>query len=173
MPSNLSRGRFPLAWLCLALAAAPLPAQVPGRAATLRVRLTADAQLVIDDHQTQQTGPLRRYVSPPLEVDKSYSYTLKWTYHKDGRLVTQQEVVPIQAGDDKEVDLREQADKKRQKKKPEREPDILFVPTPLWCLNAVLLLLAGQVECHKGVLVADEQSTARHHGGRPRQLVWV
>ncbi len=140
MQSNLSRGRFPLAWVCLVLAAAPLPGQRPGRAATLRVRMRADAQLVINDYQTQQTGQLRRFVSPPLELGKIYHYTLKWTYHKDGQPVTHQKVVPIQAGGDKEVDLREQADQKGQKKKPEREPDILFVPTPQNVVDKMLEL---------------------------------
>ena len=140
MPSNHSRGRFPLAWVCLVLAAAPLQGQGPGRVATLRVRLMADAQLVIDDYTTQQTGTLRTFVSPPLEVGKSYHYTLKWTYQKDGKPVTQTKVVHIRAGDDEEVDLREEDGKKREKKKPEREPDILFVPTPQDVVDKMLEL---------------------------------
>jgi uncharacterized protein (TIGR03000 family) len=140
MPRNHSRRRFPLAWVCLVLAAAPLPGQGPGRAATLRVRLTADAQLVIDDYQTQQTGPLRRFVSTPLELGKSYHYTLQWTSQKDGQPVTHKKVVHIRAGDDEEVDLREQADKKGEKKKPEREPDIHFVPTPQDVVDKMLEL---------------------------------
>jgi uncharacterized protein (TIGR03000 family) len=140
MPRNLSRRRFPLAWVCLVLAAARLQGQGPGYTAMLRVQLTDETQLVIDDYQTRQTGPLRRFVSPPLEVGKSYYYTLKWAYHKIGHAVTQQKVVPIQAGDDKEVDLREQADKKAEKKKPEREPDIYFVPTPQNVVDKMLEL---------------------------------
>jgi uncharacterized protein (TIGR03000 family) len=140
MPSNLSRGRFPLSWAGLVLMATSLQGQGPGRAATLRVRLMADAQLVINDYQTQQTGQLRRFVSPPLEVGKSYHYTLKWTDHKDGQPDTQQKVVPVRAGDDQEVDLREQADKKEEKKKPQREPDILFVPTPQNVVDKMLEL---------------------------------
>ncbi len=71
MLSNLGRGRFPLAWVCLVLAAAPLPGQRPGRAATLRVRMRADAQLVINDYQTQQTGQLRRFVRHPWSWARS------------------------------------------------------------------------------------------------------
>jgi uncharacterized protein (TIGR03000 family) len=103
MPNNLSLGRFLLAWAGLVLMATSLQGQGPARAATLRVWLMADTQLVSDDHQTQQTGPLRRFVSPPLELGKSYHYTLKWTYRKDGNPVTQKKVVFIRAGDDAEV----------------------------------------------------------------------
>ena len=140
MPINLSLGRFPLAWAGLVLMATSLQGQGPGRAATLRFRLMADAQLVIDDYQTQQTGPLRRFVSPPLELGKSYHYTLTWTYQKDGKPVTQQKVVFIRAGNDEEVYLREEADKKGEKKKPERKPDILFVPTPQDVVDKMLEL---------------------------------
>ena len=140
MPNNLSLGRFPLAWAAVVLMATSLQGQGPERAATLRVRLRADAQLVIDDYQTQQTGPLRRFVSPPLELGKSYHYTLTWTYQKDGKPVTQQKVVFIRAGNDEEVYLREEADKKGEKKKPEREPDILFVPTPQDVVDKMLEL---------------------------------
>jgi uncharacterized protein (TIGR03000 family) len=140
MPSNLTRSRFPLAWFCLVLASVPLQGQGPGRAATLRVRLTPDAQLVIDDYQTRQTGPLRRFVSPPLELGKSYYYRLQWTYQKEGKLVTQKKVVSIRAGADEEVDLRDKADKKGEKRKPEREPDILFVPTPQDVVDKMLEL---------------------------------
>jgi uncharacterized protein (TIGR03000 family) len=140
MPSNFSWGRFHFACVCLVLAAAQLQGQQPGRTATLRVRLPANAKLVIDDYQTQQTGPLRRFVSPPLEPGKSYHYTLQWTYQKDGNPLTQKKVVHIRAGDDKDVDLREEADKKGEKRKPEREPDIFFVPTPQDVVDKMLEL---------------------------------
>jgi len=151
MPSNLSRNRFPLACVCLVLAVAPLQGQAPGSAATLRVRLTADAQLVIDDYQTQQTGPSRRFVSPPLELGKSYHDTLPGTSHKDGQPVTHRKAVHIRAGDGEEVVLIEQADKKKEKKKPEREPDIFFVPTPQDVVDKMLELAAVK----KGDVVYD------------------
>ena len=140
MRSNLSRGRFPFVWVCLVLTALPLQGQGPERTATLRVRLPADTKLVIDGNTTRQTGAMRQFVSPPLEPGKSYHYTLEWTYQKDGKPVTQNKVVHVKAGDDKEVDLRDEADKKGAKRKPEREPDILFVPTPRDVVDKMLEL---------------------------------
>jgi uncharacterized protein (TIGR03000 family) len=140
MRSNLSRGRFPFVWVCLVLTALPLQGQGPERTATLRVRLPADTKLVIDGNTTRQTGAMRQFVSPPLEPGKSYHYTLEWTYQKDGKPVTQNKVVHVKAGDDKEVDLRDEADKKGAKRKPEREPDILFVPTPQDVVDKMLEL---------------------------------
>jgi uncharacterized protein (TIGR03000 family) len=163
MRSNLSRGRFPFVWVCLVLTALPLQGQGPERTATLRVRLPADAKLVIDGNATRQTGALRHFVSPPLEPGKSYHYTLEWTYSKDGKPVTQKKVVHVKAGDDKEVNLREETDKdeeKKEEKKPEREPDVIFVPTPQDVVDKMLELaevkkddVVYDLGCGNGIIV--------------------
>jgi uncharacterized protein (TIGR03000 family) len=159
MASNFSRGRFHFAWVCLVLAAAPLQGQGPERVATLRVRLPAGAKLRIDDYETQQTGPLRRFVSPPLEPGKSYHYTFQWTYEKDGKPVTQKKVVHIRAGDDKEVDLRDEADANGETK-PKKKPDVIFVPTPQDVVDKMLELaevkkddVVYDLGCGNGIIV--------------------
>lgn len=164
MRSNLSRGRFHFVWVGFVLTALPLQGQGPERTATLRVRLPADAKLVIDGNATRQTGAMRSFVSPPLEPGKSYHYTLEWTYQKDGKPVTQKKVVHVKAGDDKEVDLREEADKNEEKKseekKPEREPDVIFVPTPQDVVDKMLELaevkkddVVYDLGCGDGIIV--------------------
>src|SRR5438128_1249400 len=40
----------------------------------------ADAQLMVDDTLTRQTGTDRIFVSPPLDSGKSYVYTIKTTW---------------------------------------------------------------------------------------------
>ena len=67
----------------------------PTEPAYLNVKVPADAKLQIGDHLTQQTGEMRRFVTPGLALDKTYSYTLKATFKgKDGKEVTVEETVP-------------------------------------------------------------------------------
>src|SRR6516165_10717705 len=95
--------RSPLLCVCLALVIAPARGQEAGQRATLRVLLPGDARLVVDGKQTRQTGPVRRFSSPPLDPDKSYHYTLECTYDRGGNSITRKEVVHFRAGDDKKV----------------------------------------------------------------------
>jgi outer membrane protein assembly factor BamB len=74
--------------------------------ATLRVLLPADAVLTIDEAPTRQTGPERRFITPPLMPGKTYSYTLRWTYEDHGRKVTHMAIIDFQPGKEKLVDLR-------------------------------------------------------------------
>src|SRR6516164_1098510 len=98
MSSQPNFGHPRLAWACLLLAAAPASAGVGDRAATLIVRLPADARLVVDGNATKQTGPMRRFYTPPLESGERYHYTLEWTYRRDGNPVTKRKVVYFRAG---------------------------------------------------------------------------
>jgi hypothetical protein len=41
------------------------------------VRLPADATLDVDDHRTQETGPVRTFITPPLSAEGHYTYVLK------------------------------------------------------------------------------------------------
>jgi uncharacterized protein (TIGR03000 family) len=163
MPSNRSLGWFRLAGVCLLLAAAPAWTQETERRATLVVRLPADARLVIDGQESKQTGSVRNFYSPPLAPGKTYRYSLEWTYRKDGNPVTRSRVVRVRAGDEIEVDLRndkgderarsstkpEETEKKP--KKPEREPDVVFVPTPQEVVDKMLEMAAVK----RGDLVYD------------------
>src|SRR5262245_1266001 len=99
---------------------------VQSRTATIRVLLpSANAQLSIDDVPTRQTGSERVFVSPPLESGRSYTYTVTATWQPNNyTTITRTRKVPVKAGQELQVDLR-QTD--------EKQPDkivIRYVPTP-------------------------------------------
>ena len=85
MLSNLNRGRLHLVWIAVLLTAGLAGSQEPSRRAVLHVRLPADAKLTVDGRKTRQTGALRHFFSPSLELNKSYHYTFEWTYRKGGK----------------------------------------------------------------------------------------
>jgi uncharacterized protein (TIGR03000 family) len=98
----------------------------PEQPAYVRVLLPSEKdKLTIEGQPTQQKGKSRLYVSPPLALDKNYTYTVEATWAKNGYTdVIRTRKVPVRAGQTVEVDLRE-ADP--------ANPDkfvILFVPTP-------------------------------------------
>lgn len=170
MSSKRNVDRFLLVFLFLVWAVSPARSQDTEQPARLRVLLPADAKLIIEDVPTKQTGSSRRFKTPPLMPGKSYHYTLKWSYEKEGKTVTQTKVVHVRAGDDIEVDLREPekakngaVDKKTlpdrtpvppkgTQKQPlpgknaapqaKREPDVPFVATPLNVVEKMLELAA-------------------------------
>ena len=182
MSRSLIHARFHFACVCVLLAAGSAWSQETERRTTLIVRLPADAKLVIDDQETKQTGAVRRFSSPPLMPDKTYRYTLEWTYQKDGKPVTKTKVVRFRAGDEKEVDLRkekadeakpdkkpDETDKKKEKtKEPAHEPDVVFVPTPPEVVDKMLELAAVKKDdvvydlgCGDGIIVV---TAAKKHG---------
>src|SRR5262249_48239272 len=60
--------------------AAVAPGQSPSRSTACQVRVlvpSPDAAVYFEGHQTQQTGTYRLFVSPPLDVDAKYTYTVK------------------------------------------------------------------------------------------------
>ena len=136
--------RSPFLLVCLALAVAPARAQESGQRATLRVYLPGDARLLVEGKQTQQTGPVRQFFSPPLEPGKSYHYTFECSYDRGGKTITRKETVHFGAGDKKSVDLRDLnarvvesggntdtgVKKREDANEPEVEPEVPFVPTP-------------------------------------------
>jgi len=175
----------------VASASAQAPGGQPGEApAMLKVLLPADAKLVIEGDKTRQTGPERRFLSPPLAAGVNYRYTLEVTFMKDGKEVTRTEVARVQAGRETVVDLRgeakktdvarkpdetirpadfkkteetikqpadtkkpeettkktDEAKKPEDKKpaatddKPDRKPDVIFVPTPQEVVDKMLEL---------------------------------
>jgi uncharacterized protein (TIGR03000 family) len=137
------------AFAALLLAAPALVAQEnngPTEPAFLNVKVPADAKLQIGDHVTQQKGAMRRFVTPGLLLDKTYSYTLKATFKgNDGKEVVVEDTVRVAAGKTTDVDLtKPKADakkagdeekkkgdaKKGEEEKPKRPPDVIFVGTP-------------------------------------------
>jgi uncharacterized protein (TIGR03000 family) len=72
--------------------------QANSTAATVRVQVPANAQVWFGDHQTQQTGPNRLFVSPPLQANRDYSYTLRARWMDNGREVDRTRTVKVQPG---------------------------------------------------------------------------
>jgi len=68
-----------------------LPAQIV-------VTLPADARLTIADEGTKSAGPRRAFDSPPLQRNRSYSYTVKAEFVRDGKTVSVSKDVAVSAG---------------------------------------------------------------------------
>jgi uncharacterized protein (TIGR03000 family) len=120
------------------LAQADKNAKAEGKKVTLEVKLPADAKLFIDGKETKATGPVRRFVSPAIaEVDGAkYVYTLKAVIadQNGDQVITRQ--IEVKPGEEKKVELSaEQKDKDK-----DREPDVIYVPTPQEAVEAMLKL---------------------------------
>jgi uncharacterized protein (TIGR03000 family) len=73
--------------------------------ATIRVSLPADAKLLVDSYQTTSTSESRLFVSPALEPEKEFSYTLTAEIVRNGEKMTVSEVVKVRAGVESVVSL--------------------------------------------------------------------
>ena len=62
------------------------------------VRLPADARLVVEDREIPGTGPVRVFVTPPLEPGKDYVYDLAIELNRNGKVVRDQQTIRFQAG---------------------------------------------------------------------------
>lgn len=131
-----------LAGAFLLIAVLGRPAALPGqetsasRPVTLHILVPqADAQLAIEGRATKTNGSRRDFVSPPLSSGKKFTYTLQAVWQPNNyTTVTRTREVPVAAGQEVEVDLR-QADPK--------QPDrivIRFVPTPPEVVRAMVKL---------------------------------
>jgi uncharacterized protein (TIGR03000 family) len=78
-------------------------------AATVVIKLPADAKLYFDDRPTRQTGAERTYVTPELTPGKEYVYQVKIEYTRDGRMMTQAKSVSVRAGQTSRVEFGEAA----------------------------------------------------------------
>jgi uncharacterized protein (TIGR03000 family) len=131
--------RRALSWAGPVLLVLPSPArpQAPAapQTANLVVRLPGDARLEVDGQPTRQTGALRRFVSPPLEPGRPFSYTLTAFIEPNNYTkITRTRKVSVRAGQTTEADLRANDP---------REPDkivIRWVPTPQEVVEAMLKL---------------------------------
>jgi uncharacterized protein (TIGR03000 family) len=156
----------------LLLAAPALVAQDnngPTEPAYLNVKVPAGAKLQIGDRLTQQTGEMRRFVTPGLLLDKSYTYTVKATFKgKDGKEVTVEETVRVAAGKTTDLDLtKPKADDKKAddkkaggEEKPKRPPDVIFVATPAEVVDEMIKVggikkddLLYDLGCGDGIIV--------------------
>lgn len=143
-----------LAGLAVLALALPLWSQVPAageQPAYLLIRVPAGAVLTVDDSPTQQSGPVRRFMSPPLTTGKTFSYTLKITWTEGGEQKTKSQVVQVKPGEEIQVDLRPAVAsvekppvKPVEKPKPPVEkpfrPEVPYVPTPQEIVDKMLEL---------------------------------
>src|SRR5262245_51665644 len=93
------------------------------RPATIKVRIRGDARLAIDDFETSQTGPERRFETPPLPPGRTFSYTLTAVWKEDERLIKRMAVATVRAGKETVIDLRPGS-------KDASSSQIIYVPTP-------------------------------------------
>jgi len=165
-----------LAGLATLLVAPPLLAQQqdpgPAEPAYLTVKVPADAKLQIGGRLTQQTGEVRRFVSPPLptKAGRKYTYTVQVTYGKG--VEPEERTVEVTPGKTTEVDLTKPgavakvgADDKakggpKTEDKPDRKPDVIFVPTPQDVVDEMLKVanvkkedLLYDLGCGDGIIV--------------------
>lgn len=85
---------------------APSPDQ-----ARVIVRLPSDAKLYANGHETALTSSERDFVSPTLEQGRDYQYTFKVEYVRNGKTLTDTQVVKVRAG---EVSVADFADQTRE-----------------------------------------------------------
>jgi uncharacterized protein (TIGR03000 family) len=76
-----------------------------GTVAYVDVKLPADATLWVEDVKMSQRGALRQFVSPPLDPDRNYTYSIRASWMENGQEVVRDREVRVRAGDRTEVDL--------------------------------------------------------------------
>lgn len=74
------------------------------KVAHIRIELPAeDAQVWIEDQQTQQAGVSRWFVSPPLEKNQQFEYRIRARWTENGQAVEQTQRIAVGAGDNVNV----------------------------------------------------------------------
>ncbi|HXG08557.1 MAG TPA: TIGR03000 domain-containing protein [Gemmataceae bacterium] len=79
----------------------------PTAPARITVRLPADARLYVDEVLCTLTSDTRSFQTPPLEVGKTYAYTLKAEVQRNGRTQTESRRILVQAGKQTTVEFNE------------------------------------------------------------------
>ncbi len=87
-------------------------------AAHIRMKLPGDAAVWVEGIKTSQRGPVRSFVSPPLDPDKRSSYQVRARWTEDGRIVEQTRQVNLRANAWTTVDFTRSAPR----------PEMLTVP---------------------------------------------
>ncbi len=114
----------------LSLSARPTIGQSPHKTIFLEFLLPEDAQLFIDDQDTQTVGTLRNFETQPLPSGK-YTYKIKAIVPglQGVQILTRN--IEVQSGDFESIDL-------RPRREGERVPDVLYEPTPQKAVEALL-----------------------------------
>jgi uncharacterized protein (TIGR03000 family) len=84
-----------------------------GNAATANLTFVvpADAQVFFDDALTKETGTERIYVTPPLELGKTYTYSVRVRWQENGKTVQQTRTVDVSGGGNVRVDFTRSGDR--------------------------------------------------------------
>ena len=85
---------------------APAPrTSIPDNAALIDVRVPNNAEVWIDDQKTNQTGPMREFVTPALNPGQEYSYDVRARWTENGQEVVRHRKLNFHAGDRLAVNL--------------------------------------------------------------------
>lgn len=76
---------------------------VPANRAQVIVNLPADARLYANGQLTALTSAERVFVSPVLEANHNYQYSLKVEFVRDGKTISDSKVVNVRAGESSQV----------------------------------------------------------------------
>jgi len=78
---------------------------IPENAALVRVQVPADAKVWFSDHETQQQGQFREFVTPALDKGQNYYYDVRARWNENGQPVERTRKVLVHAGDRSNVDF--------------------------------------------------------------------
>jgi uncharacterized protein (TIGR03000 family) len=81
----------------------PVPARPAAAAATIVLRLPADARVLFDGDPTTTTGPVRTFHTPALPAGKDYHYTVQAEVQRNGKTVTLSRRIAVRAAATTEV----------------------------------------------------------------------
>jgi uncharacterized protein (TIGR03000 family) len=80
---------------------APVPRnEAPATAVQINVRVPADAEVWVEGTKTTQTGTRRTFVSPPLDPDETFTYTVRARWHDADGEVDRTRKAQVSAGDE-------------------------------------------------------------------------
>jgi uncharacterized protein (TIGR03000 family) len=133
------------------------------RAAVIKVLLPADARLAFDDFETRQTGPERRFETPPLPRGREFTYTVTAVWKEGDRPIKRMAVAAVRAGKETVLDLRPGS-------KDASSSQIIYVPTPHKVVEKMLQMakvtkndVVYDLGCGDGRVVVD---AAKKYGAR-------
>jgi uncharacterized protein (TIGR03000 family) len=82
------------------LSAVPAPREPAGTAVQINVRVPADAEVWVEGTKTTQTGTRRTFISPPLDPDEIYTYSVRARWHGADGEVDRTRKAQVSAGDE-------------------------------------------------------------------------
>lgn len=82
-----------------------VPPTATPTSASLQISLPAEARLLVGDYNTESTGSVRFFQSPPLDAGKTYAYELRADLNRGGRTITETKTIVVKAGQSANVDF--------------------------------------------------------------------